>query len=198
MTLSPNEAANALRDMAAVENRSRRAYGYRQASPYLILWGVMWVVIYGLTQQWPRRGLAIWIVILVMGLAADFAISLRRAIRYDAQADHLADPTRRSAVSRLSWGFAGIALTAFAFVAATVAVMAPVTSSQISAFIALVVAAGCALMGLWLGLRFIIAGVALGALTLGGFFLLPAHFALWMAAIGGGGFILAGFWLREA
>src|SRR5215471_17441452 len=99
MSLSPNEAASALRDMAAVENRSRRAYGYRQASPYLIMWGVLWVVIYGLTQLWPRRGLAIWIVILVMGLAADFALSLRRALRHDAQADHLADPTRRPAVA---------------------------------------------------------------------------------------------------
>ena len=32
MTLSPDEAAGALRDMAAVETRSRRVYGYREAS----------------------------------------------------------------------------------------------------------------------------------------------------------------------
>ena len=32
MTLSPDEAGGALRDMAAVETRSRRVYGYREAS----------------------------------------------------------------------------------------------------------------------------------------------------------------------
>ena len=32
MTLSPDEAAGALRDMAAVETRSRRVYRYREAS----------------------------------------------------------------------------------------------------------------------------------------------------------------------
>ena len=32
VTLSPDEAAGALRDMAAVETRSRRVYGYREAS----------------------------------------------------------------------------------------------------------------------------------------------------------------------
>ena len=32
MTLSPDEAGGALRDMAAVETRSRRVYGHRETS----------------------------------------------------------------------------------------------------------------------------------------------------------------------
>jgi hypothetical protein len=196
MALSADEAADALRDSAAVETRSRRVYGYSRSSPHLMLWGVLWAVGYGLTEPWPQRGRAIWTVIVVIGLAAGFGISLRSAIRHDAQADRLLDPTQPAAVARLRWSFAGIVLTAFAFVAATLAVMAPVTGRQVGAFIPLVVAAGYALVGLWRGLRFIVAGAVIAGLTLAGFFLLPAHFSLWMAGVGGGALILAGFWFR--
>ncbi len=196
MTLSPDEAAGALRDMAAVETRSRRVYGYLEASPHLILWGVLWAVGYGLHEPWPRRGLAIWMTIVAIGLAANFAISLRSATRRDRQAGRIADPKWPAAVARLRWGFPGIVLTAFAFIAATLAVMAPVNGRQVGAFIPLVVAAGYAVVGLWQGLRFIIAGAVIGGLTLGGFFLVPAHFDLWMAGVGGGALILAGCWFR--
>ena len=198
MTLSPNEAADALRDMAAIETRSRRVYGYREASPHLILWGILWWAGYGLSEPWPHRALAIWIPIVVIGLAATFAISLSNARRRDAHVDRVADPKRRPEVARVRWGFLGMVLTAFAFIAATLAVMAPVTSRQVGAFIPLVVAASYAVVGLWQGLRFIVAGVVIAGLTLGGFFLLPpADFALWMAGVGGGALILAGCWFRR-
>ena len=52
-------------------------------------------------------------------------------------------------------------------------------------------------MGIWRGLRFRYAGIAVGALTLGGWFWLPEYFLLWMAAVGGGSLILVGLWLRK-
>src|SRR6516225_4930085 len=69
MTLSPNEAAGVLRDMAAVETRSRRVYGYRESSPHLILWGALWWAGYGLSEPWPHRALVIWITIVAIGLS---------------------------------------------------------------------------------------------------------------------------------
>ena len=68
MTLSSNEAADALRDIAAAETRSQRAYGYQRGSPFLILWGILWAIGYGLTAAWPMRGYAIWAAILAIGL----------------------------------------------------------------------------------------------------------------------------------
>jgi hypothetical protein len=185
MTLSPNEAANALRDIAAAETRSARVYGYRRGSPYVILWGILWVVGYGLTAAWPPRGGAVWIAVLAIGAAATFAIGIRSHIAADARYN------RR-------WVFPAIALIAFAFIASSFAVMSPVSPRQIGAFIPLVVAAGYALLGLWTGTRFAVAGAVVAALTLGGFFLLPAYFDLWMAAVGGGALVLAGVWLRRA
>jgi hypothetical protein len=58
------------------------------------------------------------------------------------------------------------------------AVMAPVTSRQIGAFIPLVVAASYAVVGLWQGLRFIVAGAVIAGLTLGGFFPVPPPISL--------------------
>jgi hypothetical protein len=51
-------------------------------------------------------------------------------------------------------------------------------------------------MGVWKGPRFLITGIVVVALTLGGFYFLHDHFFPWMAVVGGGALILAGLWLR--
>ncbi len=189
MTLSPNEAAETLRDIAATERHSHSLYGYRQASPHLIEWGVLWIVGYGLTAVWPQLGRLIWAAIVAIGFAAGFAIVLR---------SHSGIAGQTGARPRIYWRFPAIAVTGLVFIFASIAVMSPVSSRQIDAFIPLVVAAGYALLSLWIGVRFLAVGIALAVLTLGGFFLLPANFGPWMAACGGGSLLLAGFWLRTA
>jgi len=170
MSLSPDQATSVLHDIAAVENRSQRAFAYREASPHLMLWGVLWAVGYGATAVTLRHRMAIWIATLAIGIGAGFLIGLRAAVQRDARVDAPDDPTRRRAVARLR---------------------------QVGAFMPLVVAAGYAVLGLWCGLRFVLVGAVLAVLTLGGFFLLPTQFALWMAAVGGGALVLGGSWLRQ-
>jgi hypothetical protein len=181
MTLSHDQAEDTLRAIADAQGRSARAYGYELASPHLIMWGLLWAVGYGATAFSPRQASIIWVSVVAIGLGASFFIVLRRA-------------SGTVVGARL----APIALTAFAFTAAVIAVMAPRSGTQIGALIPLVLAAGYALLGIWRGSRFTIAGIIIAALTLGGFFLLRAHFNLWMAAVGGGSLVLAGFWLRKA
>src|SRR5580658_3833718 len=134
MSLSPHEAADALRDIAAVETRSRQVYGYRQASPHLMLWGVLWVVGYGLTALWPSRGSAIWLAIVAIGVVTGFLIELSNAARRGAPAVPGSDAARHR------WAFPAIGLATLVFIAATMVVMAPVSGRQIGAFIPLVVA----------------------------------------------------------
>jgi hypothetical protein len=195
MSLSPDQATSVLRDMAAVESHSQRAYDYREASPHLIVWGVLWAVGCGSTAVMPHHVKAIWIAITAIGTAASFLMGLRAG--RDARADDLADPMRRRAAARRRWRFAAIALIWFAFIAAAFAVMWPVSPRQVGAFIPLVVAASYAILGLWCGLRFAVIGAVLAVLTLGGFFLLPPQFAVWMTAAGGGALVLGGIWLRQ-
>jgi hypothetical protein len=182
MPLSPQDAAAALHDIEQAEQRSVRLHGYRQGSPHLILWGVLWAVGYGLTDLWPAHAPTIWAIVVPTGIVGGFII-LRAA---------------RSGAKRVDvWRYCAVATTLGAFFSATFYVMGPVSGRQVSAFIPLFVATVYALASVWLGWRYAIAGVALAILTLAGFALLGRHFPLWMAGVGGGALVLAGLWLRR-
>jgi hypothetical protein len=88
-------------------------------------------------------------------------------------------------------------LVFYAFLFAIFAVLRPRNPVVSGAVIPLLVAAIYAVMGIWSGLRFLYIGIALAALTLGGWFWLPHYFLLWMAVVGGGSLILVGLWLRK-
>lgn len=197
MALSSDEAAAALRDIGQAQTRSSRAYGYQQASPILILWGVLWAIGYGLTDAIPHRALPIWIAVDAIGIATSIAIGIRSCARSDRAGNPAIEPDRTAPSATPRWGFRAALLTAFAFIAAAIAVMSPVSGRQIGAFFPLVIAASYALAGIWIGLRFVVTGAAIAGLTLIGFFSLPTHFFLWMAGVGGGALVLAGVWLRR-
>jgi uncharacterized membrane protein YGL010W len=56
---------------------------------------------------------------------------------------------------------------------------------------------GFVISGLWAGRFFIWMGLIVTALTIAGFFLLPAWFYLWMAIASGGSLILSGLFIRK-
>ena len=82
------------------------------------------------------------------------------------------------------------------FIFATFSIFGRATPQQQAAFAPLVVALIYSVFGIWKGPRFLVTGIAVAALTLGGYFLLHEHFILWMAGVGGGALVLAGLWLR--
>jgi len=178
MELSPQEAASALRDIETAQQRSATLRSYTLSSPHLVLWGLLWVVGYGLTDLFPQHGRAIWAAIIAIGLVAGFAAT-------------------RQGGRRAGWRYGAVALTMIGFFFAIFAVMSPVNGRQIAAVIPLALAAAYILLGISRGPRFIVTGVVIAALTLAGFFLLEQHFFLWMAGVGGAALILAGLWLRR-
>jgi len=178
MALSREDAAAALRDIKLAEARSARLDDYQRAAPHFLIWGVLWVVGYSLSNFYPRHVAAIWAVIVPIGIATGLAAMRARG-------------------SGLGWRYGAAAAATFAFFFAVFAVMWPVSDRQIAAFIPLFVALAYVLRGIWSGVRHVVAGVLVAALTLAGFFLLEQHFSLWMAGVGGGSLILAGVWLRR-
>ncbi len=72
----------------------------------------------------------------------------------------------------------------YVFVALSFLVMRPANPMASAAFAPLVVAMFYGLMGVWKGLRFLVAGAVLAALTMAGLFFLREDFLLWMA-VGG-------------
>jgi hypothetical protein len=177
MPLSPQEAAQSLEDVRQTEQRSAEAYGYQIASNHLILWGLVWLIGYGATDLRPDLANIVWPVLMLLAISASFFMPKS---------------------GKRNWRWAALVPIVFVFIAATYAVMWPVSGAQQGAFIPLMVAAIYSGVGLWAGLRYLAIGVALAALTLGGFFFLHMHFLLWMAVVGGGALIVTGLWFRRA
>jgi hypothetical protein len=178
MTLSPQDAAEALRAIETTQQRSATLRGYQRGSPHLVLWGVIWVVGDGLSEFFPTYAGAIWAVLVPLGLIGGLLL-----LRRDGGAG--------------DWRYGAVALTLAAFFGASFFVLAPVSGRQIAAVIALAVATAYVIRGLWWGPRYLVTGLVVAVLTLAGFVVLKAHFMLWMAAVGGGAMILAGLWLRR-
>ena len=180
MTLSRADAAAALQDIDAATTRSRALHGYQRAAPHLIIWGVAWAVGYTVTDLAPAWTGPAWLSSVVIATGGDIA-----AARSGGKGEG------NGAL------FAAVFAIFLIFIGATIAVMGPHEPKQVGAFIPLVVAAVYAVIGLMDAPRMLVLGGALAALTLFGFFALPAHFLLWMAVVGGGSLILGGIWLRR-
>lgn len=189
MTLSTQQANEALRDMAQTEHRASVQRGYESGAPHFIVWGIIWILGYGGSDLNPERAGWLWLVLDLIGFGGTFLI---------ARAAHLARPSSAYASGRgVVLRYAASAVAMAAFIAATYFVMRPREVAQFGAFPALIMAFIYVCAGIWRGRRWTIAGVALGALTLLGFGLLHEHFMLWMAGIGGGTLLLTGLWMRR-
>jgi hypothetical protein len=181
MPLSRGEAEQALQEISGTERASATTYGYRTASPHLLLWGVIWMVGYGLTYVRPEWSI-VWPILTVAGIAMSTWLGWIDR--------HSAAPVDRRYRATL--------LVAFLFTVAMFAVLSPSSPAQISAFIPMLVSLFYCLAGIWMrGVRLLMTGIVVAALTLIGYFWLPNIFPLWMAVVGGGALLLGGVWLRS-
>lgn len=183
MAHSAHEAEAALNEIERAGRRAIILCGYERGAPHLILWGVIWVVGYGLSDLAGRWAGPIWLVLTACGWLGGYLIGR-------ATAESRTPPAH-------GWRYlaAGVALSGF--VLATYLVMGPGPGARLGAFPPLVVALLYVLNGIWRGLRWVVTGVVVGALTVVGYMLLTDHFLLWMAVVGGGSLILSGLWLRQ-
>ena len=181
MAVSSSDAAQALREISNTERHSATTYGYRTASPHLIVWGVIWMVGYGSAYFRPAWSL-VWPVLTVVGLAISAGLGWKERRR--------AQP--------FDWRYRATLLVVVLFTIAVLAILAPKTPAQISAFVPMLVALFYCLVGIWTrGVRMLVMGIALAVLTVSGYIWVREVFPLWMALIGGGALILGGIWLRN-
>jgi hypothetical protein len=179
--VSSSDAELALREIAKVERRSATTYGYRTASPHLIVWGVIWMVGYGLAYFRPAWSL-VWPVLTIFGFANSIWLGWRERRR--------AQP--------FDWRYRATLLAVVLFTFATFAILSPKTSAQFSAFVPMIVALFYCLVGIWSrGVRMLVTGIVLAVLTVSGYVWVRDVFPLWMAVVGGGALILGGIWLRN-
>lgn len=184
MALSKSEAAEALRDIAQTERRSVSAYGYKASAPHLILWGIVWFLGYGGTYLFPVHGNVVWPGLALAGSVISTLLGIyskpRRTVKF-------------------SWRIMFTWLAALGAIGSIFAIFAPVNGMQVGSLFPLVIGWSYVVLGIWMGWRFSLAGAAIVALTLFGFFRLsPENFLLCMAFLGATILIGTGVWLRRA
>jgi hypothetical protein len=185
MPISKDEAAQALGEVAAARGRLWQAVAYDRSSPFLILWGLVWLAADLITQFEPAWRWT-WPIAVVLGMIPSFAIGLsfRKARTGDAPA-----PT--------SWRNFVVWWVVLAFVLALFAVLPPATGRQVHSVFGLLFGFLYVGMGLWMGWRLAALGAALVVLTLAGYFFVGAWYPAYMGLVAGGALVLGGLWLRR-
>lgn len=183
MSLSPAEAQLALKDIEKTENRAAASQHHRVSAPYLIMWGIVWVIGYAATASGPQLSW-MWAPLVIGAVIGSIILGARQPA------------VRNSGYGwRYAASFAAIAL----FIGSIIAIARPLDYNQVSALFPLVIGVYYAFIGLWTkGWRMLPLGFALIGLTTFGYFMFPDVFLYWMAAVGGGGLIVGGLWLLKA
>lgn len=190
MAISQTEAATALRDVERTTARATEMRAYSYASPHLLLWGVIWVLGYGaMGYSAPRDWGLIWAPLDLVGIAGSALIAARARARASAMA------VESGAFSPAAMLIA-LLFTAL-FVVCTFTVFAPDRPEPYLVFPALVLGLVYVVAGAWKMQRLAWIGAAVSTLAMVGYLLMTPWLGYWIAAVGGGGLILGGLWLRK-
>lgn len=187
MNISPAEAEEALAAIQTVTQKTRRMLSASGAYGFLIVWGVIWLVGF-LSSQFLAEQTAgyFWMGLDILGGILSAVIGIRMG-RY------VHNPTATSSGQRIGWFW----VLLFILCIAAILVSWPVDGKQLAMLIILFVMAGWIAMSLLIPFASVWVALAITALALLGYFLLPNIFYLWMAVLGGGGMISLGLYIRS-
>lgn len=180
--MDATQAADALGEIEALRQATRRSLAYRLASAKLILWGAIVAAADLMTWLTPAQAARIWIALTAVGVIGSAILGRRLA---------------RNGYGPVWRIFAGFALF-FAFGAFWSVVIGHFNGRQMLAFWPTLVMFGYCLAGLWLGRVYIVLGLAVAVLVVIGYVALGPAYPLYLAVVNGGGLVLCGFWMRQA
>jgi hypothetical protein len=195
MVVDAQEATRALADIEAVKGRMSALKYYRNAGPYFILWGCVWLIGDG-AIEFTSAAIAnwIWLGLIILGVAGSVLIGARQGARSKRES-----PAAAKAGDRIWVRSMLIAVLVFAFIWTTMAIFGGATGRQFTAFISITIGFVYMATGLaaWAWRVFFLGAVVAG-LTMIGYLWLAAHFFLWMSLVGGGALIVGGLLIRKA
>jgi hypothetical protein len=151
------------------------------------LWGAIWIVGYTSNGLWPQWGGLVWLPLIALGALGSVVLGMQVHRRPE-------EAGRRGETLAISGAFVTVA----GFFFATYAILQPRDSLAKLAFPALVTGLIYAVVGMVRMPRMLFIGAAMIALTFVGFQLFGPYLPFWIAAVGGGGLVVSGLWLRSA
>jgi hypothetical protein len=185
MDVSSQEAQESLRLVEDTQARWRKAIGASYASGLLLLWGGIWIIAYATMYFSPQTAGYVFTALDTLGIGGTVLIARRWPLK---------GPEARAT----SLGIAALWLLLSLYALIWIALLRPTTSNQIGAFLCTVGMFGYVVIGLWFRSPFMIGlGLTVTALTIGGFYLIPRYFYLWIALAGGGAVMGTGLYIRR-
>ena len=182
--LSPQQAADALAEIDTARATMRRAIREHRGHYHLWIWGVVWIAMPLTAHFGGDRAARFFPWICAVGGVLSFLVGL-------AQGGQIRRPAngRFLATMIAIWAFAAV----FPFV-----LRVPFDSSRtLYAYCCLVAMLTYVVAGLWTDSYLLWVGLIVTVLILGGVFLFPGIFWIWMATFGGGTLVLTGFYVRH-
>ncbi|MDK2982363.1 MAG: hypothetical protein PWQ55_2710 [Chloroflexota bacterium] len=187
MNISPTEAEEALAAVQKMTRRTRHALSTSGAYIFLIYTGMIWLAGFLANQFLPEQQAAlVWAAASLLGSALSIASGLRMSRR--VQGPLTGTYGRRIG---LFWGFLAL------FCLGVIAAVQPIDGKQLTLVIILFVLVGQCAMSLVFSFSYGWWALPVGALALGGYFLIPQYFYLWMAVLVGAPMIVLGLVIRR-
>ena len=187
MKITKNDAESALRDAGKAEEQSLTLYHYELTSPYLLLWGILWIIAGIISALSPDNARMGWLIVDAIGIVASGYLVIgdaRRLAKYNARSEGLR--------------YMATVIVITVFLTMTFTIFNPVSGIQIQSFMTVLIATIYMIIGLWTGYRLTVIGAVLAVLVVSALFLAPAQFPLMVSILGGGALILGGLWMRRA
>jgi hypothetical protein len=191
MVLSKDEATRALNEIDMARARVVAMQRYRDAAPYFVLWGCIWLVANCVADVRLHLGGLAWNILTVAGVVGSVSLRVHATRRCSTS------PESRDASIRRGWQFGVTWLAILGYFIASFSLLPHLDFKQSNAYISLFWAFLYVLLGIWTGWRICAVGIAAAAATLIGYFALTAHYFLWMGLVTGSLLILGGLWLRK-
>lgn len=181
MEISQQEAQQSLRDIEAVMTHTRRALAHGGGPYYMLLWGTIWFLGFGLSQFASADVIGWgWALLDTLGALLSVWIGFTQSRRV------------RSTTLGPRLGLFWLALFGYAFI--WMWLQPPASGMQLALMLTLYTMFGYVVMGLWLHINLSVGvGLAVSAIAVATYFLLPGWFYLTMAVLGGGTLFASGW-----
>ena len=187
MNITKNDAEAALRDVGETGEYSLTLFHYQITSPYLVLWGVLWIIAGIVSVISPQNTGIGWLVVVTTGIIANGYLVAGDARRFT-----------ESNIRREGIRYVAAVAVLTGFLTMTFVVFGPVSGVEIQTFITILIASIYMILGLWTGKLLSFVGIDLAILVVIAYFFLPAYFPLIVSILGGAALIAGGLLMRKA
>jgi hypothetical protein len=190
MNISNEEAQSSLEQVQAAASHTRKTINAAYDSGILIMWGIIMIAAFLGTHFFGAWAGYIWMGFCGTGCIATLFVSWRQF--------RLANPVKVPATEKIGWRIFLFWSLLFVYIFIWLSILRPYRARQLNAFVITAIMFSYIVMGLWFkSYHMFWLGVVVTGITLIGFYLIPwSYYCFWMAAMGGGAFLVTGISVR--